>query len=74
MGKQLYREKASPVMDKIKAEMKRKGITQQELADNVLKTGVQHQISDRLNCKLGMTVGEYMAICEYMGVSYDYFM
>ena len=74
MGKQLYKDKADPVMKKIRAEMKSRGITQQELADQVLKTGIQHQMSDRLNCKLGMTIGEYMAICEYMNVSYDYFM
>ena len=74
MGKKKLRGVATPVLTKIQRELKYRGISQQEIADKVLMTGVQHQVSDRLTGKVGLSLDEYMALCDYIHVPYDYFM
>ena len=73
MARNISNDLAKPVMQRMAAYLKDNKVTQTEVAREVLG-GTPEYMNNRLTCKLPMTVSEYVAICDYLKVSYDRFM
>lgn len=73
MMKKYFPNKAAPIMGRIKRYMRKQKVTQAEMAKNLFD-GKHTQISDRIVGNTEMSLSEYMAICEYLDVPYDFFM
>lgn len=73
MARNISNDLAKPVMQRMAAYLKDNKVTQTEVAREVLG-GTPEYMNNRLTCKLPMTVSEYVAICDYLKVSYWEFM
>jgi len=65
-------ENATFVMNNIAKAIKKKKITQEEVAVEALQV-TRALFNDRLKCRRAMTISEYIAVCDYLGVPYDEF-
>lgn len=66
-------EKEEPVVREIRTYIQAKGISQRELAE-VIIGGKAKQMNYRLNNHNSLSLGEYIAICDYLGVPHDFFV
>lgn len=66
-------EKEEPVVREIRKYLQARGISQRELAE-VIIGGLAKQMNYRLNNKGSLSLGEYIAICDYLEVPHDFFM
>jgi len=72
---ELFPENDKAIGKAITAYLKTKKITQVGLVDACYGNRInKDQLNRRLRGDNKISVGEYMAICEYLNVPYDYFM
>lgn len=70
----LFNETSKTVGKRITLYLREVGITQLELATKCFPGVTVQMVNRRLNGAADLTVGDYMAICDYLNVPYDKFM